>query len=144
MYQAIKTPGGMTGPGAKDGESYIFFRWPGKLSGLLVEGATYLWGKAQVLQGGQRMWCSSALVRCWAKAIEAGKKLAEQGIKATVINNPFINQVDLDTIGARSSLFRPPGHDRGSSGRLRHGRPDLACPLRSGHRASYPNAGHPR
>ena len=34
------------------------------------------------------------------KAIEAGKKLAEQGIKATVINNPFINQVDVETIGA--------------------------------------------
>jgi len=34
------------------------------------------------------------------KAIDAGKKLAEQGIKATVINNPFINRVDLDTIGA--------------------------------------------
>src|SRR5207244_476547 len=34
------------------------------------------------------------------KAIDAGKKLAEQNIKATVINNPFINRVDLDTIGA--------------------------------------------
>ena len=34
------------------------------------------------------------------KAIEAGKKLAEKGIRATVINNPFVNKVDLDTIGA--------------------------------------------
>src|SRR5205823_12753048 len=35
----------------------------------------------------------------FSKAIEAGKKLAEQGIGATVINNPFINQVDTRTIG---------------------------------------------
>ena len=35
-----------------------------------------------------------------SKAIEAGKKLGEQGVNATVINNPFINRVDLDTIGA--------------------------------------------
>src|SRR5207244_3394225 len=34
------------------------------------------------------------------KAIEAGKKLAEKGVKATVINNPFINRIDLETIGA--------------------------------------------
>src|SRR6185295_19992425 len=29
-----------------------------------------------------------------------GRKLAEQKINATVINNPFINRVDLETIGA--------------------------------------------
>ena len=34
-----------------------------------------------------------------AKAIEAGKKLGEQGVRATVINNPFINRVDVATIG---------------------------------------------
>ena len=34
------------------------------------------------------------------KAIEAGKKLAEIGVKATVINNPFTNRVDIETIGA--------------------------------------------
>jgi transketolase len=34
------------------------------------------------------------------KAINAGKKLAEKGVKATVINNPFINHVDVETIGA--------------------------------------------
>ena len=33
-------------------------------------------------------------------AIDAGKKLAELGIEATVINNPFINKPDIDTIGA--------------------------------------------
>ena len=34
------------------------------------------------------------------KAIEAGKLLAAKGVKATVISNPFVNQVDLATIGA--------------------------------------------
>ena len=34
------------------------------------------------------------------KAIAAGKKLAEKGVQATVINNPFVNRVDIETIGA--------------------------------------------
>jgi transketolase len=33
------------------------------------------------------------------KAIAAGDQLAAQGVRATVINNPFVNHVDLDTIG---------------------------------------------
>ena len=64
-----------------------------------MEGATYPWGKAQVLSQGSDV----VLIGCGPlldKAIDAGKKLAEQGVKATVINNPFINHVDLETIGA--------------------------------------------
>ena len=34
------------------------------------------------------------------KALEAAKILAGQGVSATVINNPFVNQVDVETIGA--------------------------------------------
>jgi transketolase len=34
------------------------------------------------------------------RAIEAGEQLADMGVKATVINNPFINHPDVDTIGA--------------------------------------------
>ena len=63
-----------------------------------MENATYPWGKAQVLQQGSDV----VLIGCGPlldKAIAAGRKLAEKGIKATVINNPFINQVDLETIG---------------------------------------------
>ncbi|HRZ54119.1 MAG TPA: transketolase C-terminal domain-containing protein, partial [Candidatus Paceibacterota bacterium] len=37
------------------------------------------------------------------KAIEAGQQLASEGVRATVINNPFINRVDLDTIGGAVS-----------------------------------------
>jgi transketolase len=35
-----------------------------------------------------------------SQAIEAGKVLGTQGVQAAVINNPFINRVDLDTIGS--------------------------------------------
>jgi transketolase len=34
------------------------------------------------------------------RAIDAGRELKEKGVAATVISNPFINQVDLETIGA--------------------------------------------
>ncbi len=64
-----------------------------------VEDAKYPWGKAQVLSQGSDV----VLIGCGPlldKAINAGKKLAEKGVKATVINNPFINRVDVETIGA--------------------------------------------
>jgi transketolase len=34
------------------------------------------------------------------KALEAAKKLGEKGVKATVIKHPFVNHIDLETIGA--------------------------------------------
>ena len=63
-----------------------------------IENTRYEWGKAQVLREGGEV----TLIACGplvGKAIEAGQKLAEQKIGATVINNAFINRVDLDTIG---------------------------------------------
>ncbi len=98
MYEAIKRQGADRAAG-RDGETYIFFVGRENYPMYWVEGATYPWGKAQVLQQGTDV----VLIACGVlvnKAIEAGKKLAEQGIKATVINNPFINQVDVETIGA--------------------------------------------
>lgn len=98
MYESIKRQAADRAAG-KDGESYIFFVGRENYPMYWVEGATYPWGKAQVLQQGTDV----VLIACGVlvnKAIEAGKKLAEQGIKATVINNPFINQVDVETIGA--------------------------------------------
>jgi transketolase len=62
-----------------------------------LENATYPWGKAQVTQTGDDV----VLIGCgtlFSKAVEAGKLLAAKGVKATVINNPFVNRVDLDTI----------------------------------------------
>jgi len=34
------------------------------------------------------------------RAMEAGRQLKEKGVAASVISNPFINQVDVETIGA--------------------------------------------
>ena len=33
-----------------------------------------------------------------SKAVQAGELLAEKGVSATVISNPFVNRVDLETI----------------------------------------------
>jgi len=97
MYEAIKRYAADRASG-KDGESYIFFVGRENYPMYRVEGAKYPWGKAQVLQQGTDV----VLIACGVlvnKAIEAGKKLADQDIKATVINNPFINRVDVETIG---------------------------------------------
>ena len=98
MYEAIKRQAADRASG-KDGESYIFFVGRENYPVYWVEGAKYPWGKAQVLQEGKDVVLigNGPLL---SKAIEAGKKLAEKGIKATVINNPFVNKVDVETIGA--------------------------------------------
>ncbi|HSH95979.1 MAG TPA: transketolase C-terminal domain-containing protein, partial [Roseimicrobium sp.] len=98
MHQAIKRIGDDRTAG-KDGESAVFFVGRENYPIYWVEGAKYVWGKAQVLQQGTDV----VLIGCGpllSKAIEAGKKLKEQGVSATVISNPFINHVDLETIGA--------------------------------------------
>lgn len=97
MYEAIKRYAEAKS-GGKDPDNYIFFVGRENYPVNWVEGAKYPWGKAQVLQQGNDV----VLIGCGpllSKAIEAGKKLADQGIKATVINNPFVNDVDLETIG---------------------------------------------
>jgi transketolase len=98
MYEAIKRYGADRQAG-KDGRSYIFFVGRENYPLYWVENAQYEWGKAQVLQQGRDvvLIASGVLLN---KAIEAGKQLAARGITATVINNPFINDVDLETIGA--------------------------------------------
>jgi transketolase len=98
MYQAIQQFAADRKAG-KDGNSYIFFVGRENYPLTWIEGAQYPWGKAQVLSQGNDV----VLIGCGVlvnKAIEAGKLLAAKGVKATVINNPFINQVDLQTIGA--------------------------------------------
>jgi transketolase len=98
MYEAIRRYGAERGAG-KDGESYLFFVGRENYPVRWVENATYPWGKAQVLREGGDV----VLIGCGPlldKAISAGNKLAEQGINATVINNPFVNRVDIDVIGS--------------------------------------------
>ena len=98
MYQAIHQFAADRAAG-QDGNSYLFFVGRENYPLTWVEGAKYPWGKAQVLSTGGEV----VLIGCGVlvnKAIEAGKLLAAKGVKATVISNPFVNQVDLETIGA--------------------------------------------
>ncbi len=97
MYQAIKKYADDRAAG-KDGESVIFFVGRENYPLDWVDGAEYPWGKAQVVQEGSDV-CLIGSGTLFSKVVEAGNKLREEGINATVINNPFINQVDIDTIG---------------------------------------------
>jgi transketolase len=98
MYAAIKNIADDRAAG-KDGESAIFFVGRENYPLYWVEGSKYQWGKAQVISQGNDV----VLIGCGPllnKAIEAAKKLKAKGINATVINNPFVNLVDIETIGA--------------------------------------------
>ena len=101
MYQAIKRFETDRAAG-KDGESYIFFVGRESYPLNWVDNPSYDWGKAQVLQEGSDVVLAGSGVLL-NRAIEAGEQLADMGVKATVINNPFINQPDVDAIGAAVS-----------------------------------------
>ncbi len=82
----------------RDGESVLFFVGRENYPRHWVENPSYPWGKAQVVSEGTDV----VLIGCgtlFGKTVDAAKQLAEQGISATVINNPFINRVDIETIG---------------------------------------------
>lgn len=98
MYEAIRRQAEDRLAG-RDGESYIFFVGRENYPLRWVDGAQYPWGKAQVLREGGDV----VLIGCGVlveKALAAGELLAQAGVQATVINNPFINRVDVETIGA--------------------------------------------
>jgi transketolase len=97
MYEAIRRYATARAAGG-DGESYIFFvgregypvRW--------LEGTNYPWGQAQVLRSGTDV----VLVACGTllgKALEAGEILAQRRRSAAVVNLPFVNRVDVATLG---------------------------------------------
>lgn len=98
MYEAIRRMADERLAG-RNGETCIFFVGRESYPVSWVEGASYPWGKAQVLLEGKDV----VLVGCGPlldKAIKAGALLADRGVRATVINNPFVNHVDVETIGA--------------------------------------------
>ncbi len=98
MYQAVERYAEARRSG-KDPENVLFYVGRENYPLSWVENAKYGWGKAQVLSQGKDV----VVVGCGTltgKAIQAGKLLASQGISATVINNPFVNRVDLETLGA--------------------------------------------
>ena len=98
MYQGIKHIGDERAAG-HHGESVIFFVGRETYPVKWVEGSNYAWGKAQVIQEGTDVVLVGSGV-LFNKALEAAKILAGKGKSAVVINNPFINRVDVATIGA--------------------------------------------
>jgi transketolase len=97
MYQAIKRYAEDRTNG-KNGENYIFFVGRENYPIYWIENARYEWGKAQIIQEGKDVVLIGS-GPLFSKAQEAAKILKSKGIEATVINNPFINHVDLETIG---------------------------------------------
>jgi transketolase len=98
MYQSIKRVAQARLEG-HDGESVIFFVGRENYPVRLLDHPQYEWGRAQVLADGSDV----VIVACGplvGRTIEAGRQLKEKGVAATVISNPFINQVDVETIGA--------------------------------------------
>jgi transketolase len=98
MYQAIQRLAQARLEG-RDGESVIFFVGRENYPVRLLEDPKYEWGRAQILAGGKDV-VIAACGPLVGRAIEAGRLLKEQGVAATVLSNPFINQVDVETIGA--------------------------------------------
>jgi transketolase len=98
MYAAIQRYAADRRAG-KDGESYIFFVGRESYPIHWMDQPDYGWGRAQIVREGKDV----VLIGCgtlFAKAFAAGKLLAERGVEATVINNPFVNRVDTEVIGA--------------------------------------------
>lgn len=98
MDAAIRRIGDERAAG-RDGESVLFFVGRENYPVEWVPGADYSWGKAQVIEEGADVVLVGSGV-LFSKCLEAAKLLWSQGKSATVINNPFINQVDVETIGA--------------------------------------------
>lgn len=97
MYQAIKRTAETRNEG-HHGDSVVFFVGRENYPLHWQENAKYEWGRAEVLATGKDV----VILACGplvGRAIDAGKKLKEQNISAMVIANPFINRVDLETIG---------------------------------------------
>jgi transketolase C-terminal domain/subunit len=118
MYEAIKRQAADRHDG-KDGDSYVFFVGRENYPLHWVEGASYPWGKAQVLQQGTDVVLigSGVLVN---KAIEAGKAGRARS-EGDGDQQPVHQPVDLDTIGAAVKAVPPRGDHRGSSDHRRHG-----------------------
>lgn len=98
MYEAIKRFAEDRKAG-KDGESYVFFVGRESYPIHWLENPDYKWGKAQVIREGSDVVIVGSGV-LFSRTLDAAEKLAEKGISATVINNPFTNRVDVETIGA--------------------------------------------
>ncbi|MEM9399486.1 MAG: transketolase C-terminal domain-containing protein [Verrucomicrobiota bacterium] len=98
MYQAIERIAEDRQAG-KEADSVLFFVGRENYPQDFVPGTTYAWGKAQIIEEGSDVTFVASGVLL-AKALKAAEELKAEGKSATVINNPFINRPDLETIGS--------------------------------------------
>ena len=82
----------------KTPNSYVFFYGRENFPHYYKEDLDYKFKKAQVLESGKAatVVATGPMV---AKALKAAESLKSEGIDITVINNPFVNEPDCETIG---------------------------------------------
>lgn len=97
MYQAIRRVAEERRAG-RDGESVVFFVGRESYPVEWVPGARYEWGRAQVIREGTDVVLVGSGV-LFSQCLEAARLLEKEGRSATVINHPFVNRVDVETIG---------------------------------------------
>lgn len=95
MYEAIKNFAKEREAG-KTPNSVVFFLGRENHPVSYVDGMKYEWNKANVLTEGSDVTIAAAGPMV-GKALEAAKMLKEKGVTATVLNNSFINHVDVET-----------------------------------------------
>lgn len=104
MHQAIQKTA-TDRAASKDGKSIIFFVGRESYPSHWIENTTYPWGKAQTLRTGSDV----VIIACGpllGYALKAADELKANGIAATVLNNPFINTLDIETIGKAVSAAK--------------------------------------
>lgn len=104
MYQAIRRYAESRKQGAHT-ETVIFFVGREDYPIKWIENPVYPWGKAQVWKEGSDI----VIVGCGVmigKALEAAMQLAQEGISAAVINHPFVNRPDVETVGRLVRIAR--------------------------------------
>ena len=82
----------------QDSETVIFFVGRESYPVHWIENARYQWGKAQMVrEGADAVLIGSGPL--FSQAQQAAALLEAEGIQAAVINNPFVNRIDVETIG---------------------------------------------
>ncbi|MFH1067647.1 MAG: transketolase C-terminal domain-containing protein, partial [bacterium] len=98
MHQAIRRHAEARKKG-EDGETVAFIVGRENFPVHYTENTSYEWGKPQVLKKGKDVVIVAAGPMV-GKALDAAKLLEQQNVSATVLDNPFVNQPDVETIGA--------------------------------------------
>ncbi len=81
----------------KTPDSVIFFLGRENFPAIITEGLTYEWGEAQILEHGDDVTIVASGPMVF-EALNAHKILLDMNVRATIINNTFVNHPDIKTI----------------------------------------------